>query len=362
MKKKDFDNLSIKKAVCGANHVLVLAGKSLFAWGNKESGQTGINPKSNIKYSYLFPHKFSVKNVDDIFTGLNHSFLVTKGKNKQSVLKGWGLNKHYQLGLGDSDNYHNPVKLYWFSDENITIKNVTGGDFHSIFLSEDNEIYVCGRNDEGQCGVESKIINENNEKYLNRYKIQVTTTINQNVDLNEIRDDLTNSGKINENEEREEGDFIKYPLKIEFFDKVNRHVDQIFSSMNFNYSIDTVNNQAYSWGLGYSYVLGNKKDNNEKIPFTIPKPFFKNMKIDQISLGCQHVAVSLTDSNITRPTLEVDMEHYKEELRNQINQKKTKTGKRRNALTDLTTELLEQNQEDLNAPRGLRPRILVRKG
>lgn len=53
------------------------------------------------------------------------------------------------------------------------------------------------------------------------------------------------------------------------------------------------------------------------------------------------------------------MEKYREELRSQADQKKTKTGKRRNALTDLNIQILEQNQEDLNAPRGMRPRRVV---
>ena len=36
-----FLNQPIKKVVCGSNHTLVLAGTSLYSWGDYEYGQIG---------------------------------------------------------------------------------------------------------------------------------------------------------------------------------------------------------------------------------------------------------------------------------------------------------------------------------
>ena len=293
MSKKSFDNLKIVKAVCGANHSLVLAGKTLFAWGNKESGQTGLNPISKIKFNHLTPHQLSTKNVVDVFTALNHSFLVCLvGKDKHKVLKGWGLNKHYQLGIEDTNNHHNPTELTWFADENVKVKYATGGDFHSVFLSESNEVYVCGRNDEGQCGVEDKDkkIRENENKKENNEDCEIRDDVtnpgmildNDNKEQNGVNHNANQEKENNEVKEEENCEFIRVPTKLSFFDTASRPVNNIISSMNFNYALDTSNKQVYSLGLGYSYVLGNKQENNEKFPYSIPKAFFKNLNVDQV--------------------------------------------------------------------------------
>jgi len=63
--------------------------KNLFALGNKEFGQRGIDPKTNI--DHLEINKINEYNVEDIFTGDEHSFLLKYEKSIQ-VIKAWGLN------------------------------------------------------------------------------------------------------------------------------------------------------------------------------------------------------------------------------------------------------------------------------
>ena len=76
MDMKLFNNKKLVKVVCGNNHTVVLAGDSVYAWGNSESGQTGINPRSKKKKNEFVPIKFATKNVVDIFSGAHHSFLI----------------------------------------------------------------------------------------------------------------------------------------------------------------------------------------------------------------------------------------------------------------------------------------------
>jgi len=104
------------------------------------------------------------------------------------------------------------------------------------------------------------------------------------------------------------------PLKIDL-PKIN----QIVSSSNFNYALDTENNKVYSWGIGMNHVLGNKSDNDEKLPFTIPNEFFQNKIIGQIGLGGQHITLGLYETNekdkLIIPSLENKyLNEYKERL------------------------------------------------
>lgn len=269
----------IKKGICGNNHTLVLTEKGfVYAWGNGEFGQTCQNVRReedpaqmnentvdpSMRTDHLIPNKLSTRDVDNIFTGGNHSFLIVK-KEQRNVLKAWGLNSFGQLGTGDKENTWIPKDVI-FNDRDCSVLSATGGSDHSLALTENGKVYAWGRNDENQCGI--------------------------NNDEGTARDDLC----------------FSTPQEINFFSQHNIITD-IKSYSHFNYAYNTDNGNVYSWGMGESYVLGNKRDSNEKSPFQIPQTFFNNLKIRDISLGSQHVIVSLYDpvTGVKCPKFEFDI-------------------------------------------------------
>lgn len=198
-----------------------------------------------LNVDFMKPNKFTLNNVIDIFTGASHSFLVAKDKRGRKILKGWGLNNYEQLGFeSELKTVWNPTEVKFFRD--IPVKYITGGDHHTILLTTSNEVYAWGKNDEGQCGI------ENQKAYV----------------LNAERDDYT----------------IKKPQKIIFpsSEENDKAISQICSYMNFSYAFTENDNNVFSWGLGESYVLGNKKDSNENVPFAVPKDFYQNLNVDQV--------------------------------------------------------------------------------
>ena len=66
-------------------------------------------------------------------------------------------------------------------------------------------------------------------------------------------------------------------------------VDDIFASNQYFYAKNKITNKIYSWGCGDSYILGNKKEKAEKTPYLINNLFFKNLYVENISLGCFHI-------------------------------------------------------------------------
>ena len=241
-----------KKVISGTNHVLMLTReKNLFALGNKEFGQRGIDPKTNI--DHLEINKINEYNVEDIFTGDEHSFLLKYEKSIQ-VIKAWGLNTKGQLGIGTSsldgnenNNIFNPTKVNFFSDKKI--KKISGGSGNSICLTEDNRVFIWGGNDDNLLGLNS--------------------------------DEL----------------IINTPKELVFFNRNSNpenEVDEIIADFQSFYARNTNNNKVYSWGSGDSYILGNKKEKSEKVPYLIDSKFFKNLRVSDLDMGCAHVAVVLT--------------------------------------------------------------------
>ena len=253
----DINNESIKKAISGTNHVIILTKeKNIYSFGNKEFGQRGINPKENIDHMRI--NKIKEENIENIFTGDEHSFLLKKEKGKK-IVKSWGLNSKGQLGIGKSSldgeeyiNIYNPTKI--ILDENIVIKKISGGNANSICITEDNRIFIWGANDDNLLGLNT------------------------------------------------EEEIINKPREIKFFNKkINpeNEVNEITSAYQSFYARNTLNNKIYSWGTGDSFILGNKKEKSEKNPYLIDNKFYNYMKVSQLSMGCSHIAVLLTkDDNL----------------------------------------------------------------
>ena len=291
----DINNEKIKKAISGTNHVIILTEeKNIFAFGNKEYGQRGINPKEQIDHMRI--NKINEDNIDDIFTGDEHSFL-TKIENNKKIVKSWGLNSKGQLGIGksslDGEEYisiYKPTEILF--DENIVIKKICGGNSNSLCITKDNRIFIWGTNDDNLLGL------NNDEPIINK------------------------------------------PKEIIFFNKYTNpenEVNEITSAYQSFYARNTVNNKVYSWGNGDSFILGNKKEKSEKNPYLIDFNFFKNMKVSQLEMGCSHVAVLLTKEE------RVYINNKKEEKKKE-EEKIIKPKKRKSA--DENEDNLEKNKDN----------------
>ena len=255
-----FNNMHIngelyKKAISGTNHVIILTQqKNVYSFGCNEFGQTGVSP------SRIFHHfqinKLYEKNVEDIFTGDEHSFL-TKYEGDIKILKSWGCNGNGQLGIGSyatkvNENYsiYVPTKVVFPGISKISVKKVAGGNSTSICLTDDNRIFVWGLNDSSQLGLGSK------EKIIPR------------------------------------------PKELQFFNpkaNPNNIINEIYARNEFFYAKNNSSNKVYSWGVGDCFVLGNRKEKPENSPYLINHLFFKNLNVTDLSLGTMHVAVYLTE-------------------------------------------------------------------
>jgi alpha-tubulin suppressor-like RCC1 family protein len=157
-------------------------------------------------------------------------------KVTHKIVRCWGHNHYGQLGLGHLEqSVFTQMENTFFRDKNI--KHITGGESFTLVLTETNELYGMGRNDDGQLGF------ENTQKDSEGKEVYTYPT----------------------------------PVKID-----SPKLDQVISASNYSYGLDYDINTAYSWGVGQNYVLGNKSDDDQKTIFKIPKEFFKNKILAQV--------------------------------------------------------------------------------
>ena len=280
------NNEDIVKVISGNNHVVILTEQGhVYAFGNKEFGQTGIDiskidNNQIIENEHLIPNKIKGENITNIYTGGNHSFLIQNDRRK--IFKSWGCNTFGQLGINNNKNQFEPQEVK-FPEENIEIISCTGGDFHTLALTNNYHIYSWGKNDESQCGL--PIINERNP------------------------------------EGQEMISCISKPTRVDINENDIKEID---SYGNYNFAYNPESGKAYSWGFGASYVLGNKEEENEEKPFEINKEFFKNMRLKNISLGNQHVCLELEkyDKSYVKTAFEFDYAANGFSIRNKVVKRK----------------------------------------
>lgn len=258
-----------KKAISGTNHVVILSEKkNVFCFGSNEFGQIGASPEKQIHYFQM--NKLYEKDVEDIFTGHEHSFL-TKNEGGVRILKGWGNNGNGQIGTGSfatriNENFilYVPTKVIFPEISKISVKKVEGGSSSTLCLTEDNRIFVWGENDFSLLGLQ-------------------------------IKDKI-----------------VPRPKEITFFNPYsnpNNTVNDIFANNQYFYAKNSKTNKIYSWGVGINYQLGNRKTKDENTPYLINYLFFKNLYVNKLSLGYSHVAVFLTEKK--NKILNYNLEQFK---------------------------------------------------
>ena len=104
----------------------------------------------NIDYVRKIDSKhFNNNKVIKSVCGYYHSIILTQNGNVYS----FGDNTCAALGIPGCDRKKEPTIVNYFSDNNIFINDIECGQDHAICLTNDDNIYVFGDNNYGQCGV-----------------------------------------------------------------------------------------------------------------------------------------------------------------------------------------------------------------
>lgn len=163
----------ITSLAAGNNHVLALNDKGrIDAWGTGEQSQLGRRIVERTRYTALAPARLGLTNIKQVACGACHSFAV----NKDGLVYAWGLNNFGQTGISDGAGegeavIHSPTVV-----ENLRqykIRQIQGGEHHSIACTEDGTLLIWGRCDEGQAGINCDTIPKEDLLFDSREKPRI---------------------------------------------------------------------------------------------------------------------------------------------------------------------------------------------
>jgi len=251
----------ILRMASGADHLLLLdeAGQ-VYSLGCAESGQLG-------RLSSHFCQKGGRRGVDkvlqaatiqlrkvsrklgkvvDVACGQYSSFLIT---NAGSVI-GFGLNNCYQMGFDDREVRYAPtlIPLTKENGDALKVVKVSSGMHHTLFLTDEGEVYVVGCGDYGRLGVgQEKTIRE-----------------------------------------------TKKLLKVNLSDKAVA----IGSGSCTSYAV-FANGNVYAWGMGSNLQLSTGEEDDEWEPVQMAGKQIDEKKVLSVSGGGQHAIVLIEDKDDT---------------------------------------------------------------
>ena len=127
---------------CGAYFTICVDHEGfIWSFGKNDSGQlgTGNTTQFNVPQKLL-----DIPPVLSVACGFSHTLIITNDDNFWSC----GRNDFGQLCHGDKENRSKPQQTS-FSN----ISNISTGSYHSLFQNNNGEIFACGYNKLGACGL-----------------------------------------------------------------------------------------------------------------------------------------------------------------------------------------------------------------
>ena len=121
----------------------------VYCWGSNSTGELGLGNNEPNNSPILNPD-LSNKDVVDIKCGILHSILLTANQDVLSC----GNNDFGQIGR-DTEGYDGSSTFQKIEELSDIVK-IECGDFHSLFIDINNDLYVLGYNDCGQLGLGDK--------------------------------------------------------------------------------------------------------------------------------------------------------------------------------------------------------------
>ena len=165
------NNIAISQIACGGDHTMFLTNDGdVYGVGNNGSYQLGYSiagSQSTPRHLNWFSDNLIV--ISQIACGGNHTMFLTDDGNVYGI----GYNSHYQLGYSISrSNQLTPRYLSWFREggNNITISQIDCGDIHTMFLTDDGNVYGVGYNSQYQLGYSISTSRQSTPRHLSWFR------------------------------------------------------------------------------------------------------------------------------------------------------------------------------------------------
>ena len=143
------NNITITQIACGNNHTMFLTNDgSVYGVGKNHDYQLGYSDTSDQSTPrHLSSFITQSKVFSQIACGEDHTMLLTDGN-----VYALGKNNFYQLGDYLTSSQLTPRQLNWFTNNSIVISQIVCGYYHTMFITDDGNVYGVGNNGNYQLG------------------------------------------------------------------------------------------------------------------------------------------------------------------------------------------------------------------
>ena len=274
----------VKRVACGWSHTLVCTmDGAVFTWGSNYFGQLGTDKIIGHVYIpvLLEASVFDGGVVSNVACGMRHSGCV----GITGVAYSWGSGNKGQLGR--EGNHRTPGVFGSDVLKRVRVVELCMGNAHSILLSEDRQLFVCGDNSYGQCGMECVVDKPYILKPVKLVMFEEVFKIDCGWQHSLL---LTGKGEVYSWGRRDYGQLGREVLfenttkggkgtaDIKRVELPRRIVDIKCGAQHCIVLSD--NGEVYSWGWNEHGMCGNGKEEN------LYKPFLVEIKGKGVGIGC----------------------------------------------------------------------------
>ena len=308
------NNITITQISAGISHSIFLAiNGNVYSCGYGQGGKLGHGNNTGY-YTPTLIQYFVTNNITiaQINVGNSHSmFLDTNG-----YVYSCGFGSYGKLGHGDTSDKHTPTLIQTFTDSNgtninytdITISQISGGEYHSIFLDTNGNVYSCGSNYDSGFNSSGQLGHgDTSHKYtptLIQHFVDNSITISQvyagyyhSIFL-DTNGNVYSCGEGNQGRLGHGDTSDKYtPTLIQYFVDEGITISQVSAGQMHNIFLAT-NGNVHSCGEGSSGRLGHGNTSDKNTPTLIQYFVDNTITISQVSAGHDHSIFLATNGNV----------------------------------------------------------------
>ncbi len=122
---------------------------SVYTMGSNKPGQLGLRFPEDILPQVKLPTLVQGIKAKKIASGWYHSIAL----DDKGFCHGWGYSLDGAIGMRITSPHEPAVIQYSSQHAHVTVKDVSCGAYHTVFLPRKGEAYAGGRGDKGQLGI-----------------------------------------------------------------------------------------------------------------------------------------------------------------------------------------------------------------